>query len=411
MHRTTTIPTMFLAFTAAACAGGGADSDTFVVRDSAGIRIVENVTPARGEVDAWALSQQPLVDIGGQEGDPDYELYRVTDAVRLPGGRIVIGNSGTNQIRLYDESGTHLSDVGGQGEGPGEFAFISWVSKYRGDSIAAYDMRLMRVSVFDGDGHFARSIPVRGMEEGGRGEAYGVFDDGSALVGAVTLRPPDDGSDGYRNEEPLYRVSAEGETGGSLHASPGDEMFRYNAGGTAARSLVFFGAPMFGKSTTYALHGNRFFVASNDNYEISVHGPDGAVQSIVRRQHDPIEVTDADVQALKEEQLGDNIPPGMRGPMTDVLDATPIRETMPAYDSVFVDQVGNIWAEVYRRPGETLRQWTVFDTQGVLLGTLPMPDRLVILDVGDNYVLGKWTDELDIEHVQMYELIKPLEQN
>jgi len=93
--------------------------------------------------------------------------------------------------------------------------------------------------------------------------------------------------------------------------------------------------------------------------------------------------------------------------MIGVLDATPIRETMPAYRGIILDQVGNLWVEEYRRPGNTLRQWTLFSTEGVMLGTMTVPDRFVIQDVGDDYVLGKWTDELEIEHVQMYELIKP----
>ena len=148
-------------------------------------------------------------------------------------------------------------------------------------------------------------------------------------------------------------------------------------------------------------------MASNDTYEIRVHGQDGSLQSIVRRQHDFLEVTDADIEALREQQLGGDTPPGLRQTMIDVLDATPIRETMPAYDGIVVDQIGNLWVEEYRRPSDTVRRWTVFSTEGAMLGTLSVPERFVIQDVGDAYVLGKWTDELEIEHVQMYELVKP----
>ena len=95
-----------------ACSGDGPNRDSFTARDSVGIHIVENTAPAWGVADAWRLSEQPLVDIGGLEGDPDYELYRVTSALRLPDGRIVIGNSGTNEMRFYDESGIHLLDAG-----------------------------------------------------------------------------------------------------------------------------------------------------------------------------------------------------------------------------------------------------------------------------------------------------------
>ena len=79
---------------------------------------------------------------------------------------------------------------------------------------------------------------------------------------------------------------------------------------------------------------------------------------------------------------------------------------MPAYDGVIVDRGGNLWVEAYRRPGDSVPRWTVFDAQGVMLGAVAVPDLFEIMDVGDDYVLGKWVDELDIEHVQMYELMK-----
>ncbi len=407
MRYTKAVATTFLAIAVCACAGGEADSETYTARDSAGIRIVENVAPVWREGDEWHLSEQPVRDIGGQEGDPDYELYRVSNAVRLTDGRIAVANSGTNEIRYYDASGAFLLDAGGEGEGPGEFSFVSWVSRYRGDSIAAYDMRLMRVSVFGSDGQFGRSFPVRGIEASGRGRALGVFDDGSVLVAALVMDAPDDGADGFRQRVPLYTVSPEGESGDSICVSPGDEMWVYTAGSTShGNSLVFFGPPMFGRTTKYAIHGSRFFVAANDSYEVRIHERGGELRSIVRRQHDPITVSDADIDASREQQLDGDMPPGMRQTMIDMLDATPIRETMPAYDGVLVDRGGNLWVEAYRRPGDTVPRWTVFDAQGVMLGAVAVPDRFEILDVGDDYVLGKWVDELDIEHVRMYELMK-----
>ena len=105
MNRTKTVLAIALAVSIFACAGDGPDRGSFTTRDSAGIHIVENAGPAWDADGAWHLGEQPLVDIGGLEGDPDYELYRVSSAVRLPDGRIVIGNSGTNEIRFYDESG------------------------------------------------------------------------------------------------------------------------------------------------------------------------------------------------------------------------------------------------------------------------------------------------------------------
>jgi hypothetical protein len=401
-----TISTLTIAVLISACAGDGPARDHFTSRDSAGIHIVENITPAWDDDDVWRLSEQPLVDIGGLEGDPDYELFQVTSGMRLPDGRIVIANSGTYEIRFYDESGVHLLDAGGEGEGPGEFRSIGWVSPYRGDSVAAYDMRQARISVFDSAGKFVRTFPVPGMDASGRGRAHGVFADGGVFVAAMSSTPPDNEDEAFRQAEPVYSVSPQGEFADSLCAYSGTERFMHSAGGSAGPSMVFIGSPMFGRSTEYGIHGNHFYVASNDTYEVRVHGRDGGLHSIVRRQHDHAEVTDADIAAWKERQM-ERTPEEIRRAMTDVVESTPIRETMPAYRSILLDRAGNLWVEEYRRPSDSVPRWTVFSDEGEMLGTMSMPDSFELEDVGDDYVLGTWQDELEIEHVQMYELIKP----
>ena len=36
-----------------------------------------------------------------------------------------------------------------------------------------------------------------------------------------------------------------------------------------------------------------------------------------------------------------------------------------------------------------------------------IPHRFQVYHIGEDFVLGKSTDDLDVEHVQLYELIKP----
>ncbi len=76
----------------AACTRNTIDRPKAVVRDSAGIQIAENTEPSWTGEDGWRLSNRPLLDIGDIEGDPNYELYLGSGAVRLPNGRIVVAN-------------------------------------------------------------------------------------------------------------------------------------------------------------------------------------------------------------------------------------------------------------------------------------------------------------------------------
>jgi len=401
--RAVAISTLTVTVLICACAGDGPNRGSFSTSDSAGIHIVENAAPAWSDADGWRLSEQPVVDIGAFEGDPDYELYHVSSAVRMPDGRIVIGNGGSQQIRFYDESGVHLLDAGREGEGPGEFRTISWVRPYRTDSIAVYDLGLGRISIFGADGHFARSFPVKAMEESGMGRADDVFEDGSVLVRAFSGMPPDADRKVARPIEPRYSIGPEGDFEDSLCAYPGAEVVMHSF---ESMGLVYFGPPLFGRSTYYAVRGNRIYVASNDSYEVRLHARDGSLQSIVRRQYENVEVTDADIETFKEQQLSGDMPSGMRDPLAEVLDNSPIRETMPAFDSLIVDRMGNLWVEEYNRPADTVPRWTVFTEEGEMLGTISLPAGFHLQDVGDDYVLGSWADELEVEHVRMYRVIK-----
>lgn len=52
-------------------------------------------------------------------------------------------------------------------------------------------------------------------------------------------------------------------------------------------------------------------------------------------------------------------------------------------------------------------RWTVFDTEGRMLGTLGTPRSLRLDEIGDDYLLGVFRDRLDVEHVRMHRISKP----
>jgi len=127
--------------TAIACAGDSAPSEsTTTIRDSTGITIVENSAPKWTETDAWTLGPTPTLRIGGLDGAPEYELFRVAGARRLDDGRIVIANSGTHELRFYDADGTYLQSVGREGDGPGEFRRLRLITAYGSDHLPCSTM-------------------------------------------------------------------------------------------------------------------------------------------------------------------------------------------------------------------------------------------------------------------------------
>ncbi len=88
--------------------------------------------------------------------------------------------------------------------------------------------------------------------------------------------------------------------------------------------------------------------------------------------------------------------------------SVPIPETMPAYRSFTVSDDGSFWVEnyIYTRASEQ-PSWAVFRDDGRYLGVVETPIGARVTHIGDDFVLLIRTDELGVQQVQMYEIIKP----
>ena len=84
----------------------------------------------------------------------------------------------------------------------------------------------------------------------------------------------------------------------------------------------------------------------------------------------------------------------------------PFPETMPAHETeLATDEDGNLWVPEYKLPTEQ-PSWAVFDPDGRFLGVVGIPTGGRITHIGPDFVLGVWIDEMEVEQVRMYRLIK-----
>ena len=97
---------------------------------------------------------------------------------------------------------------------------------------------------------------------------------------------------------------------------------------------------------------------------------------------------------------------GLQAAVSRVRASMPIPETMPAYRSFIVSDDASLWVEHYTLPEEQ-PIWAVFRDEGRYLGDVQTPIGARVTHIGDDFVLVVWEDELGLEQVQMYELIKP----
>jgi hypothetical protein len=401
MRQDVSLPLLFLPLLAA-CGGGVSNAAGPVVRDSAGVRIVENTVGAWSEADAWRLAPSPQIDIGGVEGDPTQQLFGVGDVARLPDGRIVIAHYGSQELLFYDANGAHLVTVGGRGGGPGEFQSMWW-HQIMGESIIVMDRRPPTLSFFGFDGQFARSVRFDGTPAG-------VFADGSVLATQTNfLEDPKDGM--VRPASRLLKYDSDGEIVDTIGSVPGNEAYmQVGEGSIAVIRLPFV------RSTFTVVSGETFYVADQDRYQVDVYGSDGSLQSSIRKALDNLVATEADLEAYIEARLRDAGDNEARRQSAQAMRQFPMPETFPAFGwnvtgrgatPVLLDDVGHLWVLEYNRPGNEAYRWSVFDSEGRLLGEVAFPGALEPMHIGEDFVLGKWRDEMDVEHVRLYELIKP----
>jgi len=108
-----------------------------VVRDSAGVTIVESAVSAWSPETAWRLESEPAVVIGRSGSDPEAQLFGVRGLARLSDGRIAILNQGTREVRVYSPTGDFLYASGGDGDGPGEMRRTLHLARARADTLVA----------------------------------------------------------------------------------------------------------------------------------------------------------------------------------------------------------------------------------------------------------------------------------
>ena len=400
---------LLLGFGLAACdtAGGPA---TVMVMDSAGIPITTALAPAWGPADEWTISEEPMVQIGTVDGPVEYQLASVARAVRLSNGDIVLGDWSNNVLRRYDREGTFAWEASRPGEGPGEHRRLIWVGALASDSIVTWDAVLRRVQIFGPDGSFGRMLRVEApwsdfapsAVQGiwGRSMVMSFFDYRGEMPEGVARWP------GVR----YAIVSLDDGEVARLIDVPGteQEITSYPDGGVAYTGY------QYGKGPLATVRAGTLAVVDTEAFSIRMISlDDGSVSRILRRDEPLVPVTEEHVEAFLDWMVWRN---QVWGGMTEEQAESyrpswrelPMAPTLPVLSAIRLDKAGNLWVRPYSLPGSEALPYEVYAPDGTWLGKMATPPGLQLGDgeIGEDYLLGVWMDEQDVEHVRMYRLAK-----
>jgi len=267
-RRSAALRTLPLAFGTAVLAACGADSPRTAtgprVRDSAGVRVVENVGPSWRPGTAWSLDDTPAVQIGEGEQPDSLLLSRIWDATRTASGAFVLVDGAFQRLQRYAASGTLLGSSGRRGSGPGEFGSVYRVFACGGDTVAVYDLR-RRLSIWDERGTFVRELSAAPVALSGVSEILGFAPGCTALL-ARAAREQREAAPRGRDEDRLLWLQGDALERDTLLAIPGLDRESVEYGPTARRYVV-----PWSSMPAYAMVGERVVVGEGDRAEYRLY--------------------------------------------------------------------------------------------------------------------------------------------
>jgi hypothetical protein len=409
-----------LASTTFGCGSGESPGDA-PSGDPAGgdgiVPVVDNREPAWER--PWTVDSVPLFRIGDAAGQPEYELFRTTGAFLLSDGRLVIGNAGTHEIRYYDSSGSFIRSVGGEGDGPGELRTPFLLIPLPADTIAAGDLRLARLSIFDPAGEFVRSASYASARMSG---LVAHLSSGKYLFATQAYAVTGEDTGPVRPERYRMDVSVFDEATASMDtivSLPWVEMVIGPTGTTRSDGSPMVGARprSFGHMTwLVGALGGGFVVGDNARPELELHDGAGALTTIVRWPMEERAVTADDIERELEHRLSQATSPELRRVLETSLSQHPPADIMPFFGCAYhwcpsqpllVDAEGNLWVRQYEPPADTgPHRYLVFDSGGVWLGHLQMPAGLGLVWVGSDHLVARTTTDLGVEIISVHRLNK-----
>jgi hypothetical protein len=408
-----TVVALLLAFTAVAC-DGGESRWAGTVTDSAGASIVSN--PAGGlwtEADRWTVEEEQR--IGAVEGDSAHEF-----GVILSGGiavdsfgRVFVLDAQAQEIRVFSGEGEYLQTIGGRGGGPGEFAGARDVLMGPGDTLFVPDRRNQRMNRFAPDGSFlgsSRFSREEGLSVAFRANSSGVI--------AEQVKPLVNGSFWPDDSQDIFVTwTADGARSDSLAVFPSGQTTFMQGGALHTR--------WYAPEPCWDLTDNSgLLIGMNDEYRYRVLSPDGRVDRVVTKAHEPRPVRDQDVDRVRS-HLENRL--SVLGAPPDQIERLwslqHFDKFFPAFLALHEGPAGTIWVQKVKPPSEMaedeapwfswpsdwgVRDWDVFDPDGRYLGVVTMPARFTPSVFLDDRIYGLWRDELGVSYVLVLRIVGDL---
>lgn len=405
MHPTLTL-ILLATVPLAACTGGAGEASRFTERDSAGVRIATTSGPGwPADRPDWRVAAEPTLEIGTLDGDPEFQLDQVRGLTRMSDGRIAVALGATQELRFFGADGSFQGRAGRKGGGPGEFEGLSGLWRLPGDTLVTWDHQLRRVSRFGAHGGFIGSLDLVESESMLIPQVTGVFHDGTLLVQPTGFFGDFSRMTTRRDTTHAWRYDADGNPLTDYGPFPGrEETTVVTATRDGKPSSITNATLPFGRQSSFATDGELLWVATADHWQVEGYDREGVLRRIIRRDQAIEPLPQAAIDSYIERDLAQARERGEAAVAHAriVLDAMEFPSYRAPYDRLVVGAEGDLWLHTGDAAGRA--KWAVFTPQGRYLGELTLPPGLHLHEVGADYVLGTWHDDLGVTYVRLHRL-------
>jgi len=297
-------------------------------------------------------------------------------------GNLYACDSGENNIKKFDASGSFLGTIGRAGQGPGEFSYPMEVEFSKG-RLFVRELMNRRVSILNDQGIFLKSVRIEMQDSWW---AMKALPDGRLVVQRMKL---DFQNMNAPQEAFIDLFSSELEFIKTLYRHE----IRTN---TYITEPVHTNVPVPFAPDVYfdVTHDGRVVIGYSGEYEIEIHDPDKGMVATFSHQYTPVEVTAKDKE-LHFQGMTTTVgsPSGgisrKKGAPDYIVKNTEFPRHKPPFMNIRVDGEGNIWVLPYG-PADNADgpEMDVFDKRGSFLGRVriesgsSVPYRMIPLPSG-----------------------------
>ena len=282
-------------------------------------------------------------------------------------GQFFVGDNSSKVISVFSPDGVLMATFGSRGNGPGEFGSVRSVLVGRNDSIYVFDSSRDVLSIFAPESWtFEGSVQIMKNDSAG---------DPSNVIGITDMGPIVQYQFGINSgnlDQDRFVVTAQTSWAGKMVRTlahlPAEErlFFMSREGDLTLREVPFARRP-----TARFTPSGKLFSGWSETMSIAITSADGVALGSIQRNHAPIPVTAAELDAIVN---------------PDVFDS--IHKVKPAYKTFIVDDKDQVWLKSELQ-GETLTaEWLILDASGKVVGRTELPAKVTLRAVRSGRAYG-----------------------